>query len=399
MEKRRSSGAREIRNVLFVLYSDFGCNSASHVHSLLAELVRLGHHCAVAVPFGVESAAQFSLQGYQPILFADAEAGLLRFPDGRGPDVVHAWTPRELVRKFCERLARIYDFQLFVHMEDNEWHLLSQLSGRSEAEIAKLSLDRLDDLVPDSLAHPVHGRRFMNDCSGVTLIVDRLHELVPPGVPSRVVLPSAQREIFFPRPLPKLDGSAFDIPAENTVVVYTGNVHPANAREVRSLYLAVAMLNREGFPISLVRTGRDFTPFLGQDDRWARQFSIELGVVARSDVASVMALADLFVQPGRADVFNDYRFPSKVPEFLSIGRPVVLPASNIAHQMTHGVHAWILENGDALHIAEAVRTIMGDPELYARLAAGAVQFFDERLNWASSARDLSAFYAQPAAFR
>lgn len=393
LEKRKSAGT-ELVNILFVLYSDFTCNSAAHVHALVQELAALGHACAITVPFGKEGVQQFAFSGFQTLLFEEVEAGQLIFPDGRGPDIVHAWTPREIVRKFCARIATDYKFRLFVHMEDNEWHILARLSGRSPEQIATLSAEDLDALVPESLSHPKRGFDFLGKCDGITLIVDRLSELVPLHVPTRVLWPSAQRELFFPRPLPKLSGRDLGIPADNTVVVYTGNVHPANAHDVRSLYLAVAMLNREGFPIALVRTGRDFCRFLGEDESWARRHSIELGMVSRWEVPCVMALADLFVQPGRADVFNDYRFPSKLPEFLSIGRPVILPSSNVAHAMTHGQHGWVLANADAVNICAAVRTIMGDADLYRRLAQGAVEFFQQHLDWTRSARALSAFYAE-----
>ena len=36
------------------------------------------------------------------------------------PDIVHAWTPRENVRLFCERLRSLCSFALLVHLEDNE---------------------------------------------------------------------------------------------------------------------------------------------------------------------------------------------------------------------------------------------------------------------------------------
>ncbi len=382
------------RNVLFVLYNDFRCNSAGHVHSLARELNLLGFSCAVAVPSGKDTVDQFPVRGFEPVLYNEVEQGRYRFPDGRGPDFVHAWTPRELVRKFCTRISRLYRFRQFVHMEDNEWHVLARLSGRPWAEIERLSLHELDAFVPDSLSHPVRGMDFMEDSDGVTLIIDKLKDIVPSKTPSRVFWPSAQPELFFPRPLPKLDGKYLDIPSENTVIVYSGNVHQANAHEVRSLYLAVAILNREGFPTTLVRTGESYCPFLGVDDRWAKPNVIELGTVPRQSVPSVMALADLFVQPGRADVFNDYRFPSKLPEFLSIGRPVILPASNVALEMEHGKHGWILKDANAVNISEAVRTIMGDRALYATLALGAVDFFQTRLDWHKAACSLAGFYSE-----
>ena len=43
---------------------------------------------------------------FQALDFADARNGGLRFPDGGPPTLVHAWTPREVVRELTEELAR-----------------------------------------------------------------------------------------------------------------------------------------------------------------------------------------------------------------------------------------------------------------------------------------------------
>lgn len=354
----------------------------------------MGLHCAVAVPHGKETVEHFQSFQFEPVLFEEVEKGRFRFPDGRGPDIVHAWTPREKVRRFCHRVAARYRFRQFVHMEDNEWHVLARLTGTSLDRIKRLSPDDLDAFVPESLSHPERGMDFMGESAGITLIIDKLREIVPADVPTHVFWPSAQPEIFFERPLPKVDGRELGVPEGHTVIVYPGNVHPANAREVRSLYVAVAILNREGFPVTLVRAGEDYATFLGHDDSWVRPYVIDLGLRSRHEVSSVMAAADLFVQPGRPDVFNDYRFPSKLPEFLSIGRPVILPASNVALAMEHGRHGWILQEANAVEIAGAVRKIMGDGELYRKLAAGALEFFHRRLNWTKTAKQLVEFYGE-----
>ena len=44
----------------------------------------------------------------------------------------------------------------------------------------------------------------------------------------------------------------------------------------------------------------------------------------------LLVAADILVQPdGSPGPFNDYRFPSKLPDFFASGRPVVLPKTNI----------------------------------------------------------------------
>ncbi len=379
-------------NILFVLYHDFLSNSATHVCALANELSVMGHECRVAVPSNKDSIRTLGRVRFEALEFGDVREKGVAFSDGRCPDIVHAWTPREVVRQFCQEIRNRCYCHLFVHMEDNEWHLVSSALNKPFEELAVLPCVELDALIPSSLSHPVKAPEFLSSADGITIIIDTLAEIVPEGKPTLELWPSASRDLFATRPKQPFSRAAIGIPRNSTVLVYTGNVHWANADEVRSLYLAVAILNREGHPTTLVRAGLDHCPFLGPDEIWARRHSIELGKVPHTDVPAVLALADVFVQPGRPDNFNDYRFPSKLPEFLSAGRPVILPNTNIAKHMIHRRHAYILPESNGMEIANAVREILSDTTLYNRLTEGALEFFNERLSWTRSANKLVEFY-------
>ena len=381
-------------NVLFVLYHDFTANSASHVHSLANALADLGVSCSVCVPNNVKSVSTIGGEAhYQPLLFNDVVNGEYGFPDACGPDITHAWTPREVIRRFLEN-AKLPG-KLVIHLEDNEEHLTARSMGRKWSDLAeRTSLEDLDAGVPVNLSHPIRYKQLMQQADAATVIVDRLSELVPPGKPIEEVWCSADEARFRETPVDQRKRAEIGVPAGTTVIVYPGNVHAANASEVRSLYTAVALLNREGYPTTLVRAGRDFHPYLEGDGKWAKQYCVDLGLVAHKDMPAVLATADLFVQPGRPGEFNDYRFPSKLPEFLAIGRPVILPASNVGLHMRHREDAYIVQEANAMNITSAAIEIIRDPALSARLAKGARRFFDERLSWKQGARKLQALYTR-----
>jgi glycosyltransferase involved in cell wall biosynthesis len=379
-------------NILFVLYHDFTANSAGHVRCLANELTQLGNDCCVAIPDGTSSPRPAGRARFRAVHYSDVLRPDFRFPDGRGPDIIHAWTPREIVRQFCDRVRQLYPCRLYVHMEDNEWHILEGVLQQPFEELALLDIEELDKKVPIFLSHPQRGRRFLEEADGVTVIIDRIRELLPRVNDVLELWPSADEELFRPQPRGELERRALGIPQNSTVLVYTGNVHAANAHEVRSLYLAVAILNREGHPATLVRAGTDHYPFLGHDEAWGRRYSIELGAVSHTQIPGLLALADLLVQPGKPDAFNDYRFPSKLPEFLSVGRPVILPDTNIAKHMVHRRHGFVVPDLNAIAIVDAVREIMSDEMLYRTLSSGAVGFFNQCLSWAKSGRLLQEFY-------
>jgi glycosyltransferase involved in cell wall biosynthesis len=383
-----------VPNILFALYHDFSANSAVHVHNFANELAALGYSAAVAVPEGADRGAGLGEQNYSVHRFDQVDGEWARiFPNGRGPDIIHAWTPRENVRLFCEKIASFCEFLLFVHLEDNEELILEANLGAPFEQLTRSDLDEF----PVNLSHPRHYRAFIASANGVTTIMDRLEQFVPPEVPKLVLWPGAADHLFFPRPRDPRLLEQLGI-AEGTIVLcYTGNVHSANGRDVRSLYLAAAILDREGTPTRLLRTGRDYCAYLGPDEEWAYRVSIELGLVPYQEIPALLSLADVLVQPGGDNSFNQFRLPGKLPEFFAMGRPVILPRTNLGRFVKHGQDAWVLDKVDALGIVNAVLELQRNDELRDRLGAGAAAFAEKHFNWKNNALELAGFYEKTAA--
>ena len=394
-QRAKHPGGKPARplNLLFILPGSFASNSALHAAALANELAAAGHAAALAVPFDPETLAHHEHPAFRGLTHAEAEAGVI-FPDGRGPDLIHAWTTRENVRRLAERLREHHRARLVVHLEDNEQEILALSLGRSAAELEKLPAAELDRLVPPALAHPRRSREFLAAADGVTVITDRLREFVPAGRPAHTILPAADARYFFSRPLPVEFRQVLDLAPDSTLLFYHGNAHAANAAEMRELYAAVLQLNREGPPVTLLRTGLNQVDFLGDLADAVAPFVLELGqILHHRHLPPLMALADIFVQPGRADAFNDYRFPSKLPEFFALGRPVILPRTNLGATLRHGLDAYVLDRADAAGIAAAVRELRRDRALAERLAAGAVALAAKHFSWTRSAEALATFYA------
>jgi glycosyltransferase involved in cell wall biosynthesis len=381
-------------NVLFVLYGGLDSNSALHVHHFANHLSAIGSEVVVAVPDSLEGLELLGTRCYGAIRF-DESTALSAFRAGRPADIVHAWTPRENVRRFCELVRARHGAALVVHLEDNEEYLVEKMLG--------VPFDRLladpHAAIPDNLSHPRRYREFIQAADGVTAIVGTLFEFVPAAAPKLVLSPGADLERFSPRPPDAGFAAKIGVRPGSAVIAYAGNVHPGNAREMRSLYLAIALLNRRGRSAVLVRAGRDFCPFLGEDESWARRYSIELGHLPNAMIPELLALADVLVQPGRPDRFNSYRLPSKLPEYLAMGRPVVVPHANLGERLRHGHEALVYPVVDALQIVEAVLLLDSDPALRRRLGEAAVSFARRELSWRRNAERLADFYGHVLAER
>ncbi len=376
-------------NILFVLYHDFSSNSAVHVHHFANGLIELGCDCIVAVPNRADTISILVEPHYQTLEFDQVAQISTKFSNGQGPDIVHCWTPREIVRQFCDSLRQLFTFELVIHLEDNEEHVTEKFMGQP---FQQLQVQQEYLQVPPALSHPVYYRKFLESATGITVIIDQLKDFIPPAIPSLVLWPGADHTLFYPQTADAALLKKFKIEPNDWVICYTGNVHPVNAQEVRSLYIAIGLLNREGYPTKLIRTGRDFVDFLEGGKEWTAPYCIELGYVDRPELPKILSLAHTLVQPGKVNAFNQYRFPSKVPEFLAMGKPVILPDTNIGKDLKHLSEAVILPIVDAIHIVESIQLLRSKPELVNKIGQGAAAFAQSKLVWSIQSQMLKDFY-------
>ncbi|MEO6356942.1 MAG: glycosyltransferase family 4 protein [Ferruginibacter sp.] len=362
--------------IVFVLHHDFKSNSGLHVYHYANALMKVGHSVTVAVPFGKDSCKEVGLTpAFSTILFDD-----LLSQDNENIDIIHVWTPREIVRKFSLKLKdKCKKAKLIIHLEDNEESILKQTFG-----VNKIEDIRHDQHIPDHLSHPIYYREFLSACDGVTILMDTLSEFVPQNIKPQMIWPIIDVSKFNLT----IDASKFskkyNINEGDFVIAYIGNVHPANYKEVRSLYLAVALAHRQGIPIKLLRTGVDHYDFFEDKSRWDSTPFVELGFVSYKEIPIILNLSDALIQPGEPNSFNNYRLPSKVPEFLMTGKPVVLPHTNLAKYMKEDVEAIFLKKGDALEILSKIKLLISDRELGKAIGKNGLNFakknFDERAN-------------------
>ena len=294
-------------NILFVNYGDFTTNSLNHIGGFANALTAKGHACVVAVPAGKDSVSSVSRPAFIPALFNELLGKPTFFPDGRSADVIHAWTPREYVRKFVLSYQRVAEksARLVIHLEDNEEYLISGFSGKSIGELRAMGFEELDSHLSDRLPHPLRYKTFLRLADAVTVIVDRLRELVPAGVPCSL-LPPGVDPVYLKaaKPDPKVRGE-LGVPQGGRLIVFTGSNTFANEPEMLDLYKAVAVLNERGTPTRLARTGFNRPQFLERLTPDLTAHVSDLGFVAKSRLPGLLQASDILVQPGRPGPFND----------------------------------------------------------------------------------------------
>ena len=381
-------------NILFVNYGDFTTNSLNHIGGFANTLSAAGHACIVAVPRGKDTVAHIANPLFIPATFEELLAKPGLFPNGKPADVIHAWTPREGVRKFVVAYQRSAGTpaRVLIHLEDNEHFLLEAYTGKSFAALCDSNAHDLEGWLVDGLPHPLRHESFLRIADGVTHIVDKLRDFVPTGTPTQLLPPGVDFSLYKPQAADPALRAELGLRDGERVLVFTGSNTFANEPEMRELYVAVALLNQRGTPTRLIRTGFNsptFTDSLAFDHK---KFVLDLGFVEKAKLPRLLALADVLVQPGRPGAFNDYRLPSKLPEFLAMGKAVVLPPTNIASLMQDGRDGVFLKTGSPEEIADVCRRLFVDPQTCATLGKNAAAFAKKHFDLAANSKALVAFY-------
>jgi glycosyltransferase involved in cell wall biosynthesis len=371
-------------NILFVLYGDFTSNSADPLVLYARELHLSGNNCAVAVPFGPESVSQHENPTFRPILYGDVLAGLDSvFPDGRPADVIHACTPREVVRRFVMAYMAKQPTPLVIYLEDNESWISMRALGFDETNLVRHTETEISALLPDALAHPFYYESLIGLADAVVVIQDKLRSKIPPWVRCETVMIGVDIELFTPREPDLSLRSKYGVEAHEKVIVYHGGLNEFTRSGIENLCRAVGLINQHGYQCRLLRTGPFALDFLEKLPRDTVSKIKDLGLLPKRELPDLLALADVFVQPGGIDAFEDLRLPGKIPEFLAMARPVLLPNANIAHLFRDGLDAVLLDNGSSDEIAAKCIELFNDPQRANSIGrAGRVlaeKYFDVRL--------------------
>jgi glycosyltransferase involved in cell wall biosynthesis len=253
------------------------------------------------------------------------------FPDGRPADIIHAWTPRENVRCFVTAYMAKHPTPLIIYLEDHESWISCRALGYDEVTLVQQTEQSISERLPDSLSHPFRYDSFIGLADAVVLIQDKLKADVPSWVYCATVMPSVDLDFFSPRAANSLLRKQYGVRDNEQVIVYPGGLNEFTRPAIETLCRAVGLINSQGFACRLLRTGHVALNFLDQLPPETVAVINDLGVLPRSELPNLLALADVFVQPGKIDPFEDLRLPGKLPELLAMGRPVIMPNVNIAH--------------------------------------------------------------------
>ena len=383
-------------NVLFVMYGDFSSNSAHPMALHARGLHSSGHDCAAAVPSNAESVRQHVDPRFHPVLYSDVLADPAAvFPDGRPADILHAWTPREGVRRFVTAYLAKMATPWVIYLEDNEaWIAKAALSlvGLREDVLLQHTEEVISTWTPEGLPHPLRHESFIGLADAAVVIQDKLAVEVAPWVPCTTVMPGVDLDLFAPRPADPSMRKRYGVADNERVIVYPGGLNDFTRPGLEAVCRAVGLINRQGTPCRLLRSGPFALDFLERLPPDVAAAVSDLGTLARGELPGLLALADALVQPGKPDPFEDLRLPGKLPELLASGRPVVLPDTNIANLLRDGVDAVFHRTGSPEEIAEKCLMLFADPDRARSIGEAGRRFAETHFDPKTQASRLESVY-------
>ncbi len=114
------------------------------------------------------------------------------------------------------------------------------------------------------------------------------------------------------------------------------------------------------------------------------------GFVEPAKIPLYQTAADILIAPYTSDA-RDFLSPLKLFEYMAAGRPIVASDLNVLGEvLTNGENALLVPPGDSVALADAIRLVLSDDDLYRSLAES-VQRNVTQYTWTQRAKNIVSF--------
>jgi glycosyltransferase involved in cell wall biosynthesis len=200
-------------------------------------------------------------------------------------------------------------------------------------------------------------------------IQDLLIERGLPRSKSTVVMNAADESRFDRRTEEPLT-----IPANKFVMIYHGTLTPIYGLDIAIEAFAMAHQEMPNAEIWILGSGTEAGALAGLAEQRGLTSKVKMiGQVPPADIPGWLNNADVGILPIRQDVFLDFAFPNKLPEFVIAGKAVIISRlKGIRHYFSEEALAFF-EPNDPADLAKQMVRVYRDRQLRARLVVNARQ--------------------------
>lgn len=426
-ESSAGCSGRAVR-IAIVSYMGYDGPGVMHAHHFANRMVAQGHQVLMLLN-GYRRTVRAMIEPPRYSLAAvNFDGGLLRTGVRRAverfrPEIVHLWTPRHLPVRVGLEARDAGDARLLIHYEDDEEFLLAHFGGgkrfaHDDLELCRFCRGASPD--PDDLRrlsrtldvdflrttilepatwnwlHPVFSPIAEKLADGYTTISSsyrsRLEERGEK--PVRLLYPGVDLARFRPSPQPA-DLLRDHRLQDRTVFLYSGAI--ADVHDFPLYLKALPAVVARHPQVVLVQIGRNHMPAV--TSRLVREGGLGgnvlfLDQVPHRRMPDHLALAHAFLAHVRFDDFNRHRLPSKIPEYMAMGRPMVVADHGFGTELEHGREAVKLSGDSAGRIAEGLLELLARRESWDDMGARSRSKAAELFDWERNTRHLTGYYEE-----
>ncbi len=184
------------------------------------------------------------------------------------------------------------------------------------------------------------------------------------------------------------------VPHQSLRLAYAGNFRPYQGVPILLEALEILLAEDRGYHLTLIGDPAGSGDLLERARQRLGDRLAVVGQVAYQEVPKMLAEADVLVVPRGDSRSARYGFPSKLPEYLALGKAVV--ATDLGEQgrlIRDQENGLLARPGSARHLADRIR-LLRDPALRRRLGQEARKDAEENLTWDRMAARLRFFLCE-----
>jgi glycosyltransferase involved in cell wall biosynthesis len=252
--------------------------------------------------------------------------------------------------------------------------------------VSRAFLGMLDHFLEERVRHRADALTVIN-----TKLRDRAHARF--RVPIHLLPVGANADLI--QPLPKKEMRCrFGLPENATIAVQAG-LSPYDIEYLAKSFVELVRLHPAAM---LVMAGGRF-PVLERiiDQAGFSSQLVRLGMLDREALTAAMACADVLLLPYTNRSVNLYRYPNKLGDYLSAGRPIVTNDTGDLGRLVAEERVGLVVPDTPQAFAHAVQQLFDDPTLADELGRRGRKLGETKLDWRFLARDLETFYLQTVA--
>jgi glycosyltransferase involved in cell wall biosynthesis len=183
-------------------------------------------------------------------------------------------------------------------------------------------------------------------------------------------------------------------PASWPIIGYCGTAYPRDAGLLAEAMNALARQKPDCRLLLIGRFNRSIDSLVQRPD-----LVLKSGPLTETDFRRHLACCDIFWLPLTDSQANRARWPGKVNDYMSAGRPTVSTLVGDAPRLLADLGAGLATAPDPAALAMATAELLANPERSAALGITARQAAEGRLSWNSIADEVEAVYHRAAAGR